>query len=496
MSDKQETDESRTVAARIRQGLTFDDVLLTPGASEVHPADVSLATRLTRDIELEIPLLSAAMDTVTEARTAIAMAREGGLGVIHKNMSAQRQASEVERVKKSETWLIRDPVTVAPDTSVGAARELMREHDIGGLPVVEDGRTLGILTHRDVRFASDLDQPVAAQMTRELVTAPSSISTEEAKRLMHANRIEKLVVVDDDDRLVGLVTIRDIEQRERFPRSVSDARGRLRVAAATGVGPDGRRRAEALVDAGVDVVVVDTAHGHARSVVDFVAALRADFEDLPIVAGNVATAAATEALVEAGASAVKVGVGPGSICTTRIVAGVGVPQLTAILDCAAAARPHGVPVIADGGIKYSGDIVKALAAGAHTVMIGSLFAGTEEAPGQRVLYQGRAYKSYRGMGSLGAMRQGGADRYFQEADDAKLVPEGIEGRVPYRGPLAENLFQLVGGLRSGMGYVGASDLDALRRRASFVRLTSAGLRESHVHDVIVTQEAPNYHVDS
>ena len=478
---------------RIREGLTFDDVLLVPAHSEVVPQEVGLATQVTTDIGLSIPLMSAAMDTVTESRMAIAMARAGGLGVIHKNMPAEIQAEEVARVKKSESWLIRDPITVDPSMTIGDAVELMRRNRIGGLPVVEGARAVGILTNRDIRFASDLDQPVARQMTRELITAPQDIDVEEAKRLMHANRIEKLVVTGQDGALIGLVTIKDIEQRDTNPEATKDSERRLRVAAAVGVGAGSMERIEALVEADVDVIVVDTAHGHSQGVIDAVKRVRQAFPDLQIIAGNVATAQATEALMDAGVNAVKVGVGPGSICTTRVVAGVGVPQLTAIFDCVRVASPRGVPIIADGGIKFSGDIVKALAAGAHTVMIGSLLAGTDESPGERVLYQGRAYKSYRGMGSLGAMRRGSSDRYFQEGTaQEKLVPEGIEGRVPYRGSLADNVNQLLGGLRSGMGYLGCGDLDALRTRPEFVRITSAGLRESHVHDVIVTQEAPNY----
>ncbi len=474
------------------QALTFDDVLIVPAASEVLPSEVDVSSRLTTDITVRTPLLSAAMDSVTEARTAIAMAHEGGIGVIHKNMTPEEQALEVAKVKKAETGLIVDPVTVRPDQPLAEALLLMNTHEISGLPVVEGKKPVGILTNRDVRFARELDLPVAHLMTRELITAPEEISTQEAKRLMHENRIEKLLVLDGSGELRGLITIKDLEKEGRFPLSVKDDQGRLLVAAAIGVGSDRDERAEALVGAGVDVLVIDTAHGHSKKVVDSVAEVRSRYKDLQIIAGNIATAEAAEALIEAGANAVKVGIGPGSICTTRIVAGVGVPQVTAIMDVAKVSEKTGVPLIADGGIKYSGDIVKAFAAGAHTVMIGSLFAGTDEAPGEQVLYQGRTYKMYRGMGSIGAMKRGSKDRYFQESATDKLVPEGIEGRVPYRGSLSANIFQLVGGLRSGMGYAGCGSIEELREKAQFVRITNAGLRESHVHDVIVTQEAPNY----
>ena len=472
--------------------LTFDDVLVVPAASDVLPGEVDLGARLTTDIELGIPLLSAAMDSVTEARTAIAMAREGGIGVIHKNMSPEAQGREVSKVKKAESGLIVDPITIHASDPLAAALELMRSHNISGLPVVEGQRPVGILTNRDVRFARDLDQPVANLMTRDLIVAEEGISTDEAKRLMHHNRIEKLVVIGDDGNLLGLITIKDIEKQATYPGSVKDHHGRLLVAAAVGVGNDSRERAEALVEAGVDVLVVDTAHGHSRKVLDSIADFRKKYPDVQIIGGNIATAEAAEALIDVGVNAVKVGIGPGSICTTRIVAGIGVPQVTAIMQVAKVAGKRGVPVIADGGIKYSGDIVKAIAAGANTVMIGSLFAGTDEAPGEQVLYQGRTYKMYRGMGSIGAMKQGSRDRYFQEGANDKLVPEGIEGRVPYRGSLSSNIFQLIGGLRSGMGYAGCGEIEALRTNAQFVRITNAGLRESHVHDVIVTQEAPNY----
>lgn len=478
-----------------RLGLTFDDVLLVPQHSQVLPSEVSLTTKLTTDIALNIPLISAAMDSVTEANTAMCMARHGGLGVIHKNMSIEAQANQVRRVKKSESGLIDNPITVEPNDTLALALELMQRHNISGLPVIEVKIPVGILTHRDIRFVDDLDKPVASLMTRELVTSGYGTTVEEAKRLMHQNRIEKLIIVNEQGHLQGLMTIKDIEKKETNPNAAKDHRGRLYVAAAVGVGQDVHDRADALIAAGVDVLVIDTAHGHSQGVITTVRAIRERYPEMQLMAGNIATAGATEALIEAGVNAVKVGIGPGSICTTRVVAGVGVPQLTAVLDCVQAASRHGIPVIADGGIKYSGDIVKALAAGASTVMIGSLFAGTDEAPGEKVLYQGRAYKMYRGMGSIGAMRQGSSDRYFQESSTDKLVPEGIEGRVPYRGALADNIFQLLGGVRSGMGYVGAPNLEALNTQAQFIQITSAGFRESHVHDVIVTKEAPNYRSD-
>ncbi len=480
----------------IREALTFDDVLLEPAFSEVLPHQVDTGTRFTRGLTLGVPFASSAMDTVTEADTAIAMARTGGIGVIHKNLSPTAQAREVQRVKKAQSGIVVDPVTVEPDQPLGEAVALMKQHGISGLPVVDDGRPVGILTHRDIRFEQRLGRPVSALMTTDLVTAPEGITLDDSKAMLHRHRIEKLLVVDAAGRLKGLITIKDIEQAEAHPDASTDARGRLLVAAAVGVGADRDARTAALAEAGVDVVVVDTAHGHSKGVIDSVRALKTAWPALQIVAGNVATAAATEALIEAGADAVKVGIGPGSICTTRVVAGVGVPQITAVMDCAAAAAPHGVPIIADGGVKFSGDAVKAIAAGAHTVMVGSLLAGTAEAPGTVVLYQGRSYKAYRGMGSVGAMQAGSSDRYFQEGQESrKLVPEGIEGRVPYRGPLADTLYQLVGGLRAGMGYTGSRDIEALRTGARFVRITSAGLRESHVHDVVVTQEAPNYRID-
>ncbi|HTY18926.1 MAG TPA: IMP dehydrogenase [Myxococcota bacterium] len=482
-----------------REALTFDDVLLVPAASSVLPRDVAVRTRLTREIALSIPFVSAAMDTVTEHETAICMAQNGGLGVIHRNLPPSRQAAEVARVKRFEAGMIVDPITMRPGQSLREALRIMAQYHISGLPVTEDGKAVGILTNRDLRFLKDLDQPVSRVMTPQskLVTVPPGTDLERAKELLHAHRIEKLLVVDAQGTLCGLITIKDIEKNERFPNAAKDDLGRLRCGAAVGVGPDRLERAQALVDAGVDVVVVDTAHGHAQGVLDTLVELRRTFPELPLIGGNVATAEGTEALIKAGASAVKVGVGPGSICTTRVVTGVGVPQLTAVLDAARTASRFDVPVISDGGVKFSGDAVKALAGGAHAVMIGSLFAGTDEAPGETVLYQGRTYKLYRGMGSLGALADGSRDRYFQDdvEEAGKLVPEGIEGRVPYRGSLNTIIYQLVGGLRSGMGYCGAADLGELRHKARFVRISQASLQESHVHDVIITREAPNYRIE-
>lgn len=478
---------------KLRECLTFDDVLLAPAYSEVLPKDVDVRTRLCRGVELNIPLLSAAMDSVTESKTAITMAREGGIGIIHKNMTVEAQAREVERVKRAESGMILGPVTVLPSQLLRSALEVMREHDISGVPVVEGERPVGILTARDIRFEQNLDQPVSALMTKELVTVTPGVSVEEAKRLLHKHRIEKLLVVGSDGKLVGLITIKDILQADKYPLGAKDEKRRLRVGAAIGPAPDRVERTAALVAAGVDILVIDTAHGHHRAVVDAVRETKREFSGVRVIAGNVATPEGTEALIEAGADAVKVGIGPGSICTTRVVAGVGVPQISAVSDCARVADRHGVPVIADGGVKHSGDITKAIAAGASAVMIGSLFAGTDESPGDLVLYQGRSYKVYRGMGSLGAMKKGSRDRYAQGGTaDEKLVPEGIEGRVPHRGSLASILYQLVGGLRSGMGYTGSRNIHDLRTKARFVRITSQGLRESHVHDVIVTEEAPNY----
>jgi IMP dehydrogenase len=479
--------------------LTFDDVLLLPAASKVLPNEVDVTTPLTRKISMNIPLMSAAMDTVTEADTAISMAREGGVGIIHKNMSVERQAREVDKVKKSESGMIVDPVTMHPDQKISEVLEVMERYRISGVPIVEDGRRLvGIVTNRDLRFETNLEQKVADVMTKErLVTASEGITLEESKVLLHKNRIEKLLVVNDQGDLLGLITIKDIMKIKKYPNACKDSLGRLRVGAAVGVGPDRDARVEALISAGADLIVVDSAHGHAQAVVDSVPAIKRRFPEIELVAGNVATAEGARTLAEAGADAIKVGVGPGSICTTRVVAGVGVPQITAVMECARVAKEYKLPIIADGGIKYSGDVVKALAVGAHSVMIGSLFAGTDESPGETILYQGRSYKVYRGMGSMGAMKEGGRDRYFQGdiEEDVKLVPEGIEGRVPYKGPLSSSVYQLIGGLRAGMGYVGCANLADLREKARFIRITSAGLKESHVHDVIITKEAPNYQID-
>jgi len=483
----------------LREALTFDDVLLVPAESDVIPKDVEVKTQLTQGIRLAIPIVSSAMDTVTEAATAIAMAREGGIGIVHKNMSIADQSLEVTKVKKAETGVVVNPVTVGPEQKLAAAVELMKRHEISGLPVVAaDGRPVGILTNRDIRFERNLDQPVSAMMTKQLITIAEGTTLEAAKGLLHKNRIEKLLVVDTGSGLLkGLVTIKDIEKAQQHPYAAKDDFGRLRVGAAVGVGPDRDERVDALLKAGCDVICIDTAHGHARGVVQAVADVRRNFPKAQIIAGNVATGEGALALSKAGADAVKVGIGPGSICTTRVVAGVGVPQITAINDCAKALASTNTNLVADGGIKYSGDIAKAIAAGAHTVMVGSLFAGTDEAPGEIILYQGRSYKVYRGMGSIGAMRAGSRDRYFQSevTSDAKLVPEGIEGRVPYRGSLSQSVYQLIGGLKSGMGYTGCRTIDDLRTKARFVRATAMGLRESHVHDVIITKEAPNYRVE-
>ncbi len=478
----------------LRECLTFDDVLLAPAYSEVLPAQVDVRTRLTRNIEINIPLVSAAMDSVTEARAAISMARQGGLGFIHKNLSPNDQAAEVDKVKRAESGIITDPVTVRPSQSLREALAVMRDHDVSGVPVVEGTVPVGILTARDIRFEKNLDQPVSTLMTTELVTVDAGVSTDRSRELLHQHRIEKLLVVEDG-KLVGLITIKDLLQAERNPLAVKDERGRLRVGAAVGPGPEGARRVDLLVEAGVDVIVIDTAHGHSKGVLDAVRDTKKRHAGIQLVAGNIATADAARALIEAGVDAIKVGIGPGSICTTRVVAGVGVPQITAIADCAKIADSADIPMIADGGVKFSGDVTKAIAAGASTVMIGSLFAGTDEAPGELVLYQGRSYKTYRGMGSIAAMKRGSKDRYGQAGTaDEKLVPEGIEGRVPHRGSLTQVLEQLVGGLRSGMGYVGARTVQELRKNARFVRITGAGLRESHVHDVIITEESPNYRV--
>jgi IMP dehydrogenase len=479
-------------------GLTFDDVLLIPAESAVLPRDIDVSTRLTDRITLKIPLVSAAMDTVTESKTAIGMAQEGGIGIIHRNLSVWAQAAEVEKVKKYESGMISDPITVAPDQKISEAQAIMNQYGISGLPVTKNGKLVGILTNRDLRFEKRHDRPVSEVMTKDnLVTVKPGVDLDTAKELLHQHRIEKLLVVDERLELKGLITVKDIEKKIQYPNASKDDRGRLRVGAAVGVGPDWEERVETLVRAGVDLVAVDTAHGHSRNVLDVIGQIRRRYPDLNLAGGNVATAEGTTALIHAGVNAVKVGVGPGSICTTRIVSGVGVPQITAIGSCAKAAARHNIPIIADGGIKYSGDITKGLAAGADSVMIGSLFAGTEESPGEMILYQGRSYKSYRGMGSLGAMGQGSRDRYGQaDVKDAnKLVPEGIEGQVPYKGSLSFNIHQLVGGLRAGMGYLGCQDMTALHSKARFMQVTAAALREGHVHDVFITKEAPNYRVE-
>jgi IMP dehydrogenase len=485
----------------IREALTFDDVLLVPGASEILPAQADTRTRLTKSVELGIPLISAAMDTVTEAGLAIAMAQAGGMGVIHKNLSVEEQAEQVRRVKRFESGMVVNPVTIGPDASLADALALMERHHISGVPVVESpnskgaGKLVGILTNRDVRFAADPRQKVSELMTKDrLVTVREGVKPDEAKRLLHQHRIEKILVVDDAYRCVGLITVKDIEKAQKYPNACKDERGRLRVAAATGVGEDGYARAMALIEAECDVIMVDTAHGHSRGVLDTVARIKKASNYTQVAGGNVATGDGAKALIDAGVDAVKVGIGPGSICTTRIVAGVGVPQLTAIMDAVEAASANGTPVIADGGIKYSGDLAKALAAGASVAMVGSLLAGTEESPGEVFLYQGRSYKGYRGMGSVGAMARGSADRYFQaEVRDAlKLVPEGVEGQVAYKGPVGGVVHQIIGGLRAAMGYTGCRTIEEFHSKTKFVRITGAGLRESHVHDITVTREAPNY----
>lgn len=480
----------------IRLGLTFDDVLLQPAASNILPADADTSTQLTRNIRLAIPIISSAMDTVTEAEMAIVMAQLGGIGVLHRNLSDAEQAAAVRQVKRFESGMVVNPITIGPDATLADAQAVMAMHRISGIPVVEaDGRLCGILTHRDVRFAEQADQPVRELMTRDnLATVKPGVSQADAKRLLHQRRIEKLLVVDDDYHCVGMITVKDMDRAVTYPHATKDEAGRLRVAAATTVGAKGLARAEALLDAECDCIVIDTAHGHSAMVAEAVGAVRRLSNTVQIVAGNVATAAATRTLIDAGADCVKVGIGPGSICTTRVVAGVGVPQLTAVIDCAEEAAKAGVPVIADGGLRTSGDIAKALAAGATTVMLGSLLAGTEEAPGETFLYQGRAYKSYRGMGSVGAMARGSADRYFQQdiTDQLKLVPEGIEGRVAYKGSAREVIHQMVGGVKAAMGYTGAATLAQFRQNAQFVQITNAGLSESHVHDVTITREAPNY----
>ncbi|MGE3475804.1 MAG: IMP dehydrogenase [Rhodospirillaceae bacterium] len=485
----------------IAEALTFDDVLLVPAASSVLPAQANTSTRLTKTVSLNIPLISAAMDTVTEAGLAIALAQEGGIGVIHKNNTVEAQANEVRRVKKFESGMVVNPVTIFPDQTLADALRIREQNRISGIPVVErdSGKLVGILTNRDMRFATNMSQPVHELMTRErLITVPENVQRDQAVKLLHQYRIEKLLVVDKDYRCVGLVTVKDIDKAKAHPRACKDEQGRLRVAAATGVGEDGYARGMALLDAGVDVLVVDTAHGHSQGVIDAVARIKKVSNYAQIVAGNIATPEAAKALIDAGADAVKVGIGPGSICTTRVVAGVGVPQLTAVMEVAEIARKSGIPVIADGGIKSSGDIAKAIAGGADCVMIGSLLAGTEEAPGEVILYQGRTYKDYRGMGSLGAMARGSADRYFQEEvrDNMKLVPEGVEGRVPFKGPAGAVVHQLVGGLKAAMGYTGNPTIADMHKNCKFRRITGAGIRESHVHDVIVTREPPNYRVST
>ena len=483
---------------KIRDAFTFDDVLLEPARSAVLPADTDITTRLTQSIHLQIPLMSAAMDTVTEHRLAIAMAQAGGIGVVHKNFTIDEQATEIAKVKKFEAGMVVNPLTITPDKPLRDALQMMETHHISGIPVVDGkgagNKLVGILTNRDVRFATDPNQRVADLMTRAVVTVKDGTTTDEARRLLHEHRIEKLVVVDADDNCIGLITVKDMEKAQNHPLASKDDRGRLLVAAATGAGPDGLKRAEALIDAGADVIVVDTAHGHSEGVLQAVSAVRKIANKVQIIGGNVATADGAKALIDAGADAVKVGIGPGSICTTRMVAGVGVPQLTAIMDAAEACRAQNIPVIADGGIKYSGDLAKAIAAGGNVAMIGSLLAGTDETPGEVYLYQGRSYKAYRGMGSTGAMARGSADRYFQAevSQPLKLVPEGIEGQVPYKGPVENVLHQLLGGLRAAMGYTGNASITTMQKHATFLRITGAGLAESHVHDVTITREAPNY----
>ncbi|MCK9275063.1 MAG: IMP dehydrogenase [Syntrophales bacterium] len=484
---------------KVQEGLTFDDLLLIPAYSNIMPKEVSTSTLLTHNIRLSIPLISAAMDTVTESKAAICMAQEGGIGIIHRNMSIERQAIEVDRVKKSESGMIVDPITIEPEQRVHEALQLMSKYRISGVPVVKGKKLVGILTNRDLRFETDLEQSVSEVMTKDnLVTVSADITLEDSKKLLHKHRIEKLLVVDEDYNLKGLITIKDIEKIKKYPIACKDLLGRLRVGAAVGI-LDREARIQALLDAGADVITIDTSHGHTETVIEAVRDTKRNFPGCELIAGNVATYEGAEALIKAGVDAVKVGVGPGSICTTRVIAGVGVPQITAIINCAKAADKYDIPLIADGGIKYSGDVVKALGAGAHAVMIGSLFAGTEESPGETILYQGRSYKVYRGMGSLEAMKAGSKDRYYQddeiESSMMKLVPEGIEGRVPFRGSLSASIHQMIGGICAGMGYVGCKDIDELRINTRFVRITSAGLRESHVHDVIITKEAPNYWID-
>jgi IMP dehydrogenase len=482
----------------IKEALTFNDILLVPGESHVLPRDADVKTRLSRNISLNIPITSAAMDTVTESDTAIALARQGGLGFIHKNMSIERQAMEVEKVKKSESGMIIDPITIDPNQRISDVLDIMKKYRISGVPVVQGGNLEGIITNRDLRFETNLDKKVNEVMTKEnLATVPVGTTLEESKAILHKRRIEKLLVVDDMGKLQGLITIKDIEKIKKYPLSCKDDLGRLRVGAAVGVGPDSQERLERLIDANVDIIVIDAAHGHTSGVIDTVKETKRSFPAVELVAGNVATPEGTRALIKAGADAIKVGIGPGSICTTRVIAGVGIPQMTAIMECSREAAKDDIPTIADGGIRYSGDITKAIAGGAASIMIGGLLAGIEESPGETVLFQGRTYKVYRGMGSIQAMREGSRDRYFQDEmrEEAKLVPEGIVGRVPYRGPLADTIYQLIGGLKSGMGYVGARDIRELQAKAKFIKITAAGLREGHVHDVIITTEAPNYQLE-
>ncbi|MFH1336357.1 MAG: IMP dehydrogenase [Candidatus Zixiibacteriota bacterium] len=485
------------IKIREKPGLTFDDVLLVPRKSDVLPKDVDVSTYITKQIKLNIPILSAAMDTVTESRLAIALAREGGMGVIHKNLTIKEQASEVDKVKRSESGMIVDPVTLPPDKMIGEALEVMKRFSISGIPVTKKGKLVGILTNRDLRFEKDLSKKISQVMTKEkLIAVPEGTTLEQAQEILHKNRIEKLPIVDKKRNLKGMITVKDIMKNLQFPNSSKDSRGRLRVGAAVGVAQDMLARASAMVNAGVDLLVIDSSHGHSRGVMDSVAKIKQKFPQVPLMAGNVATREGTEDLIRAGADCIKVGVGPGSICTTRVVIGAGVPQFTAVVDCADAASKYNIPVIADGGIRYSGDVSKALAAGAAAVMIGSIFAGTEESPGETILFEGRTFKMYRGMGSIEAMKKGGKDRYFQEhlLEAKKLVPEGIEGRVPYKGNLSESVYQLVGGLRAGMGICGAKNIKELSQKAEFVVITYAGLRESHPHDVIITKEAPNYQI--
>ena len=480
------------------EAYSFDDVLLIPNYSDVVPKDVNISTRLTKNISLNIPLISAAMDTVTEADAAITMAQEGGMGFIHRNLSVNSQAMEVDKVKKSESGMIVDPVTIHPDQKVNEVLTLMEQYRISGVPVTEGDQLVGIVTNRDLRFETDLDKRVAEVMTRDkLITVSEGINLDESKKLLHQHRIEKLLVVDKNGRLTGLITTKDIEKIKKYPNACKDSLGRLRVGAAVGVGPDMLERAEALLKAGADIILIDTSHGHSSNVINGVKALKSSFDGIEVIAGNVGTAKGAEDLIEGGVDGVKIGIGGGSICTTRIVAGIGVPQMTAIMNCRSVASKTGVPLIADGGIRFSGDITKAIGAGAHCIMVGGLLAGTEESPGEVVFYQGRSYKMYRGMGSIEAMKKGSKDRYYQseQTEDDKLVPEGIVGRVPYRGSLSSNIYQLIGGLKSGMGYCGCRTLDELREKARFVKISAAGMRESHVHDVIITKEAPNYRLD-